>query len=80
MHGEYYVLQVHNNDVRELIAAVDKQGAGYISYDNFEAVMARSLLQHTGPRDQSDMIGTIRFQPDASALPFHEVPALTSML
>lgn len=67
------VVQTHDSDVRELIAAVDKQQTGYINYDSFEAVMARSLLQSAGPVDASNMSATIRLQPDTSALPFHEV-------
>ena len=67
-------MQTHSGDVRELIAAVDKKGTGYIGYDDFEAVMARSMLQHTRPLDAAvDLSGTIRLQPDTSALPFHEV-------
>jgi len=69
------VLQTCSSDVRELIAAVDRKGTGYISYDDFEAVMARSLLQHTRPVEAAvDLSATIRLQPDSSALPFHEVP------
>jgi len=69
------VLQTCSSDVRELIAAVDRKSTGYISYDDFEAVMARSLLQHTRPVEAAvDLSATIRLQPDSSALPFHEVP------
>lgn len=69
------VLQTCSSDVRELIAAVDRRGTGYIGYDDFEAVMARSLLQHTRPVEAAvDLSATIRLQPDSSALPFHEVP------
>ena len=67
------VIQTHDSEVRELIAAVDKQKTGYITYDSFEAVMARSMLHHAGPVDAPDMSATIRLQPDTSALPFHEV-------
>jgi len=73
------VLQTCSSDVRELIAAVDRKGTGYISYDDFEAVMARSLLQHTRPVEAAvDLSATIRLQPDSSALPFHEVPISVS--
>ena len=73
------VLQTCSSDVRELIAAVDRKGTGYISYDDFEAVMARSLLQHTQPVEAAvDLSATIRLQPDSSALPFHEVPIALS--
>lgn len=69
------MLQTCSSDVRELIAAVDRKGTGYISYDDFEAVMARSLLQHTRPVEAAvDLSATIRLQPHSSALPFHEVP------
>ena len=60
--------------MRELIAAVDRRGTGYIGYDDFESVMARSMLQHTPSSDAAvDLSSTIRLQPDTSALPFHEV-------
>ncbi len=73
------VLQTCSSDVRELIAAVDRKGTGYIGYDDFEAVMARSLLQHTRPVEAAvDLSATIRLQPDSSALPFHEVPIFLS--
>ena len=69
-----HVVQTHTSDVRELIAAVDRRGTGYIGYDDFESVMARSMLQHTPSVDAAvDLSGTIRLQPDTSALPFHEV-------
>lgn len=71
------VLQTCSSDVRELIAAVDRKSTGYISYDDFEAVMARSLLQHTRSVEAAvDLSATIRLQPDFSALPFHEVPVI----
>ncbi|DBB03464.1 TPA: hypothetical protein ACH3X3_010818 [Trebouxia sp. C0006] len=67
-------IETCSSDVRELIAAVDRKGTGYISYDDFEAVMARSLLQHTRPVEAAvDLSATIRLQPDSSALPFHEI-------
>ncbi|DBA80849.1 TPA: hypothetical protein ACH3X1_008063 [Trebouxia sp. C0004] len=66
--------QTCSSDVRELIAAVDRKGTGYISYADFEAVMARSLLQHTRPVEAAvDLSATIRLQPDSSALPFHGI-------
>lgn len=70
---DWYALQAHDNDVRDLIAAVDKQGSGYISYDSFEAVMAHSMLQHAATGESADPSKTARLQPDSFALPFHEV-------
>ncbi|DBA68731.1 TPA: hypothetical protein ACH3X2_013428 [Trebouxia sp. C0005] len=67
-------IETCSSDVRELIAAVDRKSTGYISYDDFEAVMARSLLQHTRSVEAAvDLSATIRLQPDFSALPFHEI-------
>ena len=72
---ESRVLQAHGDEVRELIAAVDKQGSGFISYDSFEAVMARSMMQQAASgQSYPDLTNTVRLQPDSSALPFHEVP------
>ena len=73
---EQCVLQAHGTEVRELIAAVDKQGSGFISYDSFEAVMARSMMQQAAAVQSPDLSSTVRLQPDSSALPFHEVPLL----
>ena len=72
----WYALQAHDSDVRDLIAAVDKQGSGYINYDSFEAVMARSMLQHAAAGESADPSKTVRLQPDSFALPFHEVHLL----
>ena len=70
------VLQAHDHEVRELIAAVDKQGSGFISYNSFEAVMARSIMQQVAGAQPPDLSSTVRLQPDTSALTFHEVPLL----
>ena len=71
------MVQTHTSDVRELIAAVDRRGTGYIGYDDFEAVMARSMIQQNLSVDAAvDLSSTIRLQPDTSALPFHEVMLL----
>lgn len=70
------LLQAHDSEVRELIAAVDKQGSGFISYDSFEAVMARSMMQQAAGIQSAHQSSTVRLQPDSSALPFHEVSLL----
>ena len=70
------VTQAHGHEVQELIAAVDKLGSGFISYDSFEAVMARSIMQQAAGPQLDDLSSTVRLQPDTSALPFHEVPLL----
>lgn len=70
------LLQAHGSEVRELIAAVDKQGSGFISYDSFEAVMAHSMMQQAAGVRSAQLSSTVRLQPDSAALPFHEVPLL----
>lgn len=73
----HVALQAHDHEVRELIAAVDKQGSGFISFDSFEAVMARSMVQQQAAAVQSaDLSSTVRLQPESFALPFHEVLSL----
>ena len=74
-------MQTHINDVRDLIAAVDRRGIDYIGYDDFETVMARSMLPNTRLVEAgADFSGTIRLQPDTSALPFHEVRHTSSII
>lgn len=68
------VVQVHSSDVRELVAAVDRRGFGSITYEDFEAVMAASMLQTASPADDTPSLSsTVRLSPSAGSMPFHEV-------
>lgn len=60
--------------MKDLIAAVDRKGFGSITYVDFEAVMARSMLQTANPAEETvHMSSTVRLSPNAGSIPFHEV-------
>lgn len=66
--------QVDSSDVQDLVAAVDRKGFGSITYDDFEAVMARSMLQRAHQSEDAErMSSTVRLSADAGFIPFHEV-------
>ena len=74
MHRGLSVIQVDSGDVHELVAAVDRRGVGSITYEDFEAVMAASMLQTASPADDTpSMSSTVRLASSAGAMPFHEV-------
>ena len=67
-------VQVNSSDVRDLVAAIDRKGFGSITYDDFEVVMARSMLQSASPaEDTTDLSSTVRLPPDSGSMAFHEV-------